>query len=101
MLSPSFASGDLGTDWNDYAAQHGREAMRARAQIELRSHGIELPSLAGSAPTRQDAVTQSDRDAARQRLRAGPRALMKSAAHAAARDTARQAARQRQSRGLS
>jgi phage/plasmid primase-like uncharacterized protein len=101
VLSPPFASGDPGTDWNDYAAQHGKEAMRALAQVELRSRGIELPSLAGSASSREDAVTQSDRDAARQRLRAGPRALMKSAAHVAARVTARQAARQRQSRGLS
>jgi phage/plasmid primase-like uncharacterized protein len=101
VLSPPFASGDPGTDWNDYAAQHGKVATRALAQVELRARGIELPSLAGSASQRQDAVTQSDRDAARQRLRAGLRTLMKSAAHVAARDTARQAARQRQSRGLS
>ena len=75
MLSPPFASGDPGTDWNDYAAQHGNEAMRALAQVELRSRGIELPSPAGSVSSREDAVTQSDRDAARQRLRAGPRAF--------------------------
>jgi len=101
VLSPAFASGDAGTDWNDYATQHGKEAMRALAQVELRSHGIELPSVAGSATTRQDAVTQSDRDAARERLRAGPRALMKGAAYVSARDAARQVARQRQPRGLS
>ena len=27
VLSPTFAQADKGTDWNDYAAQHGKAAM--------------------------------------------------------------------------
>jgi phage/plasmid primase-like uncharacterized protein len=102
VVSPRFASGDRGTDWNDYAAQHGGEAMRAIVQVELRRHGIELPSPMSTAPARQEAATQADRDAARQRLRAGPRKVSRSAAaQATARDTARQSARQGPSRGMS
>jgi phage/plasmid primase-like uncharacterized protein len=68
VLTPGFAHGDRGTDWNDYAAQHGRPAVRAQAQAGLRPHGIELP-----APSVTPRVTtQADRDAARQRMTAFP-----------------------------
>lgn len=30
VLTPEFAESDKGTDWNDYEAQHGREAVRTR-----------------------------------------------------------------------
>jgi len=54
VLLPSFAPGDAGTDWNDYAAQHGKVAAQAAIQEALRAHGIELP-----------VVSQTQRDAAR------------------------------------
>ena len=78
VLSPSFTPADTGTDWNDYAAQHGKPAMRALAQAELRPHGIELPPRTRPRrrvrpPRHSPSVTQADRDAARQRLQAGPR----------------------------
>jgi len=68
VLTPDFAQGDKGTDWNDYAAQHGKPAVRAQAQAALRPLGIELP--AQSAAPR--VTTQADRDAARQRMTAFP-----------------------------
>ena len=103
MLSPNFTASDTGTDWNDYAVQHGRAAMRALAQAELRPHGIELPSAIPTAPapqtaTTQSYVTQADRDAARQRLQARPRTARNADAQAAAREAARQASRPRPSR---
>jgi phage/plasmid primase-like uncharacterized protein len=100
MLSPNFTASDPGTDWNDYAVQHGRPAMRAVTQAELRPHGIELPPLSRlapphPAPTTQPVVTQADRDAARQRLRGGPQTASRQAATQAA---AREAARPRPTR---
>jgi phage/plasmid primase-like uncharacterized protein len=97
VLSPAFAPGDKGTDWNDYAVQHGREALRVAAQTALRAHGINLMSGPRTARTDQTAAvgaapTQADRDAARQRLHAGART---GAAEAAAREAARQAQRER------
>ena len=68
VLTPGFAEGDKGTDWNDYATQHGKAAVRAQAQGALRPLGIELP--AQSAAPR--VTTQADRDAARQRMTAFP-----------------------------
>jgi conjugative relaxase-like TrwC/TraI family protein len=97
VLSPAFAPGDKGTDWNDYAVQHGREALRAAAQASLRVHGIDLPSASRTTPAHLATVThaaptQADRDAARLRLQGGPGA---GAAEAAAREAARQAQRER------
>jgi phage/plasmid primase-like uncharacterized protein len=95
VLPPRFTAADTGTDWNDYAAQHGREAMRAIAQAELRPHGIELPPLR-AAPREQATATQGDRDTARLHLPAGPRTVSRQAAtQAAARDAARQSPRSR------
>jgi phage/plasmid primase-like uncharacterized protein len=103
MLSPKFSASDTGTDWNDYASQHGKQAMRALAQAELKPHGIELPSAIPTAPapqtaTTQSYVTQADRDAARQRLQTRPRTARNADAQAALRDAARQASRPRPSR---
>ena len=67
LLTPGFARGDKGTDWNDYAAQHGKAAIRTQTQAALRPHGIELPAQSASRVT-----TQADRDAARQRMTAFP-----------------------------
>jgi phage/plasmid primase-like uncharacterized protein len=97
VLSPAFASGDKGTDWNDYAVQHGREALRVAAQTALRAHGINLMSGPRAARTDQTAAvgaapTQADRDAARQLLQVGAGT---GAAEAAAREAARQAQRER------
>jgi putative DNA primase/helicase len=97
VLSPAFASGDKGTDWNDYSVQHGREALRVATQTTLRAHGMALPSGPRAARTDQTTVmsaapTQADRDAARQRLQGGAGT---GATEAAAREAARQAQRER------
>jgi phage/plasmid primase-like uncharacterized protein len=96
ILAPRFTAADQGTDWNDYAARHGKEAMRAIAQAELRPYGIELPPPWAAPPVEQVTVTQADRDAARQRLQVGPQTVSRRAAtQTAARDAARQTARSR------
>ena len=97
VLSPSFAPGAKGTDWNDYAAEHGTAALRALTAATLRSHGIELPELPRPSPVPRAAeastsMTQAERDIARRRLRGGSRAA---APGAAAREAARQAQRER------
>ena len=91
VLTPSFAAGDKGISWNDFAAQHGKAAVLERFQTGLRPHGI-MPSAA-SVRT----VTQAERDAARQRATAFPKGVT-SAADSAATDTARAAERHRPSR---
>ena len=85
VLTPSFTPADKGTDWNDYAVQHGREAVRTIAQTELRARGIELPARAAARP-----ITQADRDAARQRMTAFPGGKQSPASKLAA-DAARRA----------
>jgi len=85
VLMPSFTPADPGTDWNDYAAQHGKDAVRKLAQDALQGHGIALSS-----------VGQVQRDAARQQSRSRP--------HGAEQDRARaaqEAARRAQERGQS
>jgi len=61
VLMPSFKPADLGTDWNDYAAQHGKDAVRRLAHDALEGQGIALPR-----------VSQVQRDTARQRAPSGP-----------------------------
>jgi phage/plasmid primase-like uncharacterized protein len=101
VLPPRFTAADKGTDWNDYAAQHGKEATRAIAQAELRLYGIELPPPRAAAPMERAIVTQADRDAARQRLRVYPQTVSREpATRAAARDAARQASRSRPPRPM-
>lgn len=85
FLAPDFKLTDDGTDWNDYAALHGKAAVRAFAQEALQAHGIPLPS-----------VTQAQRDAARQQSRSGPHGVGQDQARAA-----QEAARRTQERGQS
>jgi len=63
VLIPPFWPLEAGTDWNDYAALHGRTAVRAGLEVELRQHGVMLPP-----PVDQATVSQAVRDAARQNL---------------------------------
>ena len=67
VLLPNFTHADKGTDWNDYAVQHGRQTMREQVQAQLRAHGVEPPKPA-SAPL----MTQAQRDAAGQKPRQAP-----------------------------
>ena len=85
LLLPSFKPGEAGSDWNDYAAIHGKAAVRAFAQEVLQAHGIPLPS-----------VSQAQRDAARQQSRSGPHGAGQERAR-----TAQEAARRSQERGSS
>lgn len=68
VLLPRFAAGDAGTDWNDFAAQHGRAALRQAVEAELSKQGVQLPAEAASAAAHRP-VTQADRDTARQQAR--------------------------------
>ena len=110
VLSPRFAATDNGTDWNDYAAQHGKPALRTLAQAELHLHDraaagardrADAPAASAAQSTvaqaaDQPIVTQADRDAARQRFRGGPRPMpVHAATQAAAREAARQTERPR------
>jgi phage/plasmid primase-like uncharacterized protein len=67
VLQPAFASTDAGTDWNDYAAQHGTAAVRQLVQAKLSKQGVELPAELAKQAITTLAVTQAMRDAARQR----------------------------------
>tara|TARA_R110000822_G_scaffold49736_3_gene130491 strand:+ start:9012 stop:11915 length:2904 start_codon:yes stop_codon:yes gene_type:complete len=44
VVVPEFAAGDAGTDWNDYAAQHGREATRAALMAGLDAAAQQAPA---------------------------------------------------------
>ncbi len=72
VLQPAFAPSDAGTDWNDYAAQHGKTAVRLLVQVEMGKRGIELPAVMAKPAQAPVTVTQAMRDAARQRT--GPAA---------------------------
>ena len=85
VLMPRFAPADLGTDWNDYAAQHSKDAVRKIVQDALEGHGIAVPG-----------VSQAQRDAARQRAPGGPQPGGEDPARAA-----QEAARRAQERGPS
>jgi phage/plasmid primase-like uncharacterized protein len=97
VLSPTFAPGAKGTDWNDYAAQHGTAALRALAAATLRSRGIELPERPRPSPGPRAAeastsMTQAERDVARRRLRGGSQTA---APGSVTREAARQTQRER------
>lgn len=64
VLLPAFQPSETGTDWNDYAAQHGRSALRATVGAELGRHGIALPAVAPT-PAVRPMATQAERDTAR------------------------------------
>jgi phage/plasmid primase-like uncharacterized protein len=42
VLIPQFPTDSLGTDWNDHAALHGREATRAALAMQLGQHDISV-----------------------------------------------------------
>ena len=86
VLTPAFAATDKGTDWNDYAAQHGNAAVRTQVEKEIGTAGITLPVQQAARPS----TTQVDRDAAWKRSTAFPNGKAK-AADQTARDTARAA----------
>ena len=86
VLTPTFAATDKGTDWNDYAAQHGKAAVRTQVEKEMRSVGIALPVQKAA----KSSTTQADRDTAWKRSTAFPNGKAK-AADQTARDTARAA----------
>jgi phage/plasmid primase-like uncharacterized protein len=93
LLLPTFAPTDTGTDWNDVAAQLGRQAVREAARVELGRHGIEL-----SAPLRSPERGSADRATASQAARDAARSATAAKAGAAARapqESARQTQRQR------
>lgn len=94
VLLPNFTPSDKGTDWNDYAAQHGKETVRALAQAELRAHGVELPARPAANSAAGRITTQAERDAARQRTSSNYPMTAGDAAHAAA-EVARRTQQQR------
>ena len=90
VLLPQSTLTDRGTDCNDYAAQHGKAAVRASAQAQFGKYGIELPAMRPEAAPAA-AVTQAARDAARGGTRRQPK-------QAPSRSAAQEAARRAQSR---
>ena len=82
VLMPGFTAADPGTDWNDYAAQHGKDAVRKLAQDALQGHGVTLPG-----------VNQAQRDTARQRAQAPAQSSVQDSTR-----TAQEAARRAQDR---
>lgn len=82
VLMPGFTAADPGTDWNDYAARHGKDAVRKLAQDALQGHGVTLPG-----------VSQAQRDTARQRAQAPALSGVQDGAR-----TAQEAARRAQDR---
>jgi phage/plasmid primase-like uncharacterized protein len=85
VLQPAFAPIDAGTDWNDYAAQHGKAAVRQMVQAELSKQGIELPAELAKQATAAPAVMQAMRDAARQKASRVPQSPDQAAREAACR----------------
>jgi phage/plasmid primase-like uncharacterized protein len=68
VLLPSFAPADRGTDWNDFAAQRGKAAIRQVVEETLQTHGIVLPAKPASQI--RATPTQAERNTARQRTKA-------------------------------
>jgi len=56
-----------GSDWNAYAVQHGKAAVRQLVRAELRKQEIELPAELAKQATVTPAVTRVMRDVSRQR----------------------------------
>ena len=92
LLLPTFTPADQGTDWNDYAAQHGRQALRDTVGVELGRHGISLPPEAPKAGPRAIA-SQAERDAARAKASAPARNSSAEAAARAAQEAVRRSSR--------
>ena len=67
VVIPDFAATDKGSDWNDYASQHGRAVVRQAVETVLRDQGITLPAERHT----KAGLTQAARDAARQQTGVG------------------------------
>lgn len=75
VMPPAFGDGDPGTDWNDFAKQHGLDATRTTLEAFLKEHGIPMPDPTKAPEAAADervervrpATTQAQRDAARSR----------------------------------
>lgn len=101
VLLPAFAESDRGSDWNDYAVQHGLPATRAKIEAFLTQNEVtmpdvtQIPEMQPASPARS-ATTQAQRDAARQRSPGAqrPAAAQASQAAAHAAQTASQGAQQ-------
>ena len=67
-MVPAFAPDAAGTDWNDHAGLHGREATRAVLTAQLDAHGIRTRSLPPEAYTvAVQPIAEPARQAARRR----------------------------------
>ena len=108
-IIPTFEASSPGTDWNDYAAQHGKEAARAALTARMAELGIRPADLPPEAyavavrpttePTRQQArrrvaedqaPREKQRQVARERATAAERPSEGKQVSQAARDAARQ-----------
>ena len=85
VLVPPFAPTDVGTDFNDLAAQHGRGAVRQIAYTELTRHGVKLPAAMVKQAQAEAVTTLAARDAARQSASAQTTQAQDRAAREAAR----------------
>ena len=67
VLTPAFATTDKGTDWNDYAAQHGKAAVLGRFQADRDAARQRTTHSRMEPPLRQiGAATDAARAAERQ-----------------------------------
>ena len=80
VLTPPFSPTDKGTDWNDYAAQHGKSALHRLIRAELSRQGIELQDQPIRMPAEAPVITQAQRDQARQAATQTDRSLAQAAA---------------------
>ncbi len=67
LLIPTFEAADTGSDWNDYATQHGRDVVRQAVGAVLLEQGITLPAARQAEAPR----AQAARDAGRHQARTG------------------------------
>ncbi|HTC09625.1 MAG TPA: toprim domain-containing protein [Acetobacteraceae bacterium] len=75
-LIPPFAAGARGTDWNDYAALHGLDAVRRAVAEPLAGHGITLhPTPRETYMASRPPARAVQREAARRLAWRPPRAI--------------------------
>jgi phage/plasmid primase-like uncharacterized protein len=78
-LIPPFAAGARGTDWNDYAALHGLDAVRRAVAEPLAGHGITLhPTPRETYMASRPPARAVQREAARRLAWRPPRAICRS-----------------------
>ena len=84
------------TDFNDWAALNGKPALREIVEVQLKQQGIEMPDRKTERTDR--VLTQTERDAARQRQQPTPSISQNQANENAQRQTKRQAESNRHNR---